>query len=78
MMELVGDTILEKERSIDLQEIKLLRVEQLYKNGKSIADACKSIGISVHTYYKYRERVKAETSQPRAAEKVASISQESN
>jgi len=53
-MFMIVETVSEKDRSIDLKEVKLLRVEHLYKNGMSIANACKMIGISVHTYYKWR------------------------
>jgi len=62
-MYIFGVAALEKDRSINLQEVKLLRVEHLYQSGMSIANACKSIGISVHTYYKYRERLRADSSQ---------------
>jgi DNA invertase Pin-like site-specific DNA recombinase len=50
MMEMV----FKNDRSVDLKEVKMLRVEQLYKNGFPIASACKMTGISVHTYYKWR------------------------
>ena len=77
-MFIIGDIPLEKDRPFDLQEIKLLRVEHLYKDGMSIANACKTIGISVHTYYKYRERLRAGSSQACVAGKTLSAAQELN
>ena len=44
---------MERNRSLEVQQVKLLRVELLYKNGMSIANSCKMVGISVHTFYKW-------------------------
>lgn len=43
-----------------MQQVKLLRVEQLYKNGMSIANSCKTVGISVHTFYKWCDKSKSD------------------
>jgi ACT domain-containing protein len=61
------ETVLKNDRSVDLKEVKMLRVEHLYQNGFPIASACKTVGISVHTYYKWRT-----DSQPDVQEKVGS------
>lgn len=77
-MFIIGDIPLEKDRPFDLQEIKLLRVEYLYQSGMSIANSCKSIGISVHTYYKYRERLRVGSPQACVAGETLSAAQELN
>ena len=35
---------------------KLREVERLQAEGKSIAEACKQIAVSEHTFYKWRKR----------------------
>lgn len=35
---------------------KLREVERLQGEGKSIAEACKQIAVSEHTFYKWRQR----------------------
>ena len=59
MMEMDG----KNERTIDLKEVKMLRVEHLYQNGLPIASACKMSGISVHTYYKWRRNSQSDATE---------------
>ena len=47
-------------------QVKLLQIEALYKNGLPLNACCKTAGISVHTYYKWRrEGVQLESGQER-------------
>lgn len=34
--------------------MKLLRIEALYNGGMTLEKCCKTVGISVHSYYKWR------------------------
>ena len=44
----------QRNMSMEKRQVILLRVEELYKNGMSIANSCKTVGISVHTYFNWR------------------------
>ena len=45
--------MLQRNSTGELRQIKRLQVERLYRNGMPIAQCCKTVGISLHTYYKW-------------------------
>jgi len=47
---------MDSDQTRNLRQAKQLQVERLYHNGMSIAQCCKTVGISVHTYYKWCSR----------------------
>lgn len=47
---------MDRDQTSNLRQAKQLQVERLYHNGMSIAQCCKTVGISVHTYYKWCSR----------------------
>ncbi len=47
---------MDREQTVNLRQAKQLQVERLYHSGMSIAQSCKTVGISVHTYYKWCSR----------------------
>ena len=47
---------MDREQTVNLRQAKQLQVERLYHGGMSIAQCCKTVGISVHTYYKWCSR----------------------
>ena len=48
-----GINMLQRNLSDQMRQVKLLRVERLYQSGMPIAVSCRTVGISVHTYYKW-------------------------
>lgn len=46
-------------------QMSLLKIEALYGAGLSLQKCCKMVGISVHTYYKWRQEVSASVAENR-------------
>lgn len=55
---------MDREQTINLRQAKQLQVERLYHSGMSIAQSCKTVGISVHTYYKWCSREESDAAKP--------------
>ncbi|MCP9495271.1 MAG: transposase [Pyrinomonadaceae bacterium MAG19_C2-C3] len=53
---------------------KLREVERLQAGGQSIAEACKQIAVSEHTFYKWRKRYG--TMQPDEAKRLKDLERE--
>ncbi len=56
--------MLQRNPTGELRQIKRLQVERLYRNGMSVAQCCKAVGISVHTYYKWCSREETDAPEP--------------
>ena len=55
---------------------KLREVERLQSEGQSIAEACKQIAVSEHTFYKWRKRYG--TMQPDEAKRLKDLERENS